>query len=417
MDTTGASRHLPTVPRALDEEFGSPQFLADPYPTYRRLRVEAPVAWSERLQSWVLTRYDDVVLALKDLRLSNADRMRALLEPVTGEDRPNADLIADHYDSTLPFMNPPRHTQVRATMQRAFTTRSVEALRPDVEELVDALLAEMGTDSHDVMAGLANLLPINVIGKMLGVPPADRAQFRPWTSEIFAIFSSGHPTPEAVGNGARSLSEMRAYLRGLIEERRRDLRDDLISDLIRISQSEQAPLTDEEVLANCVTLYTAGHETTSGLIGNALLALFRHPDQLRRLREDPGLIKDAVEELLRYDTSVQKAWRLAAEDVEISGVSIPKGDRVSAMVAAANRDPAHFSEPDALDLGRKIDRHLAFGQGTHFCLGAGLARLETSVAITAYLRRFPDARHLEDELVWGRDLSFRSLLALPVRCG
>ena len=169
------------------------------------------------------------------------------------------------------------------------------------------------------------------------------------------------------------------------------------------------------MLANCVTLYTAGHETTSGFIGNAFLALFRHPDQLQRLRDDAELISDAVEELLRYDTSVQKAWRLATEDVEISGVIIPAGDRVSALVAAANRDPRHFEDPDRLDIGRKIDRHLAFGHGTHFCLGAMLARLEAVVAITAYLRRFPSPRCAEDGLVWGRDLSFRSLLALPVR--
>jgi cytochrome P450 len=185
--------------------------------------------------------------------------------------------------------------------------------------------------------------------------------------------------------------------------------------MIRISQVEGSPLTEEVVLANCVTLYTAGHETTSGFIGNAFLALFRHPEQLQLLRDDPRLIPGAVEELLRYDTSVQKAWRLATEDVEISGVTIPAGDRVSAMTAAANRDPEHFTDPDRLDIGRKIDRHLAFGHGTHFCLGAMLARLETVVAITAYLDRFPSVHHDEDGLVWGRDVSFRSLLALPVR--
>jgi pimeloyl-[acyl-carrier protein] synthase len=408
------SLRRPTVPRRLDQELLSDQFLADPYPTYRQLRVEAPVAWSESLHSWILTRYDDVMFALKEPRLSNAGRMRALLEPLAGGDGSSTDLIADHYDSTLPFMSPPRHTLVKSTMQTAFTTRSVEALMPDVQELVDTLIDDADADQFDVMTQLANLLPVNVIGKMLGVPPDDRAQFRPWTNDIFALFS-GRPAPEVIRRGAQSLAEMRTYLRGLLDERRREPRGDLVSELIRVSQAEGSPLTDEVVLANCVTLYTAGHETTSGLIGNAFLELFRHPEQLQRLREDPDLIRNAVEEFLRYDTSVQKAWRLATDDVEISGVTIPKGDAVSAMVAAANRDPAHFSEPDKLDIERKIDRHLAFGHGTHFCLGAMLGRLETAVAVATFLPRFPKARHSEEGLVWGRDMSFRSLLALPVR--
>jgi cytochrome P450 len=414
VDIVNAPKRVPAVPHVLDLELTSDAFLADPYPTYGRLRVEAPVAWSETQQSWMLTRYDDIMVALRDPRMSNAGRMRALLEPLADEDRWSADLIADHYDSTLPFMNPPRHTGVKTTLQKTFTTRAVAALRPSVESLVDELIVEMVGDSHDLMTQLATLLPVNVIGKMLGVPAPDRAQFRPWTNQIFAIFSAGVPTRATVRLGAQSLFEMRTYLRDLIEERRREPREDLVSELIQISLTEGSPLSDEVVLANCVTLYTAGHETTSGFIGNAFLTLFRHPDQLQRLRDDPDLVPAAIEELFRYDTSVQKAWRLATADVEISGVTIPAGDRVSAMIAAANRDPDHFSDPDRLDLGRKIDRHLAFGHGTHFCLGAMLARLESVVAITAYLRRFPSVRHDEGALVWGRDVSFRSLLSLPV---
>ena len=414
MPISDPPRRAPAIPSTLDAELASDAFLADPYPTYARLRTQAPVAWSDTQQSWMLTRYDDIMEALKDRRLSNADRMRALLEPLAEGEPWSAKLIADHYDSTLPFMNPPRHTGVRTTLQKAFTTKAVAALRDDVEALVDDLLREMDGDSHDLMTQFATLLPINVIGKMLGVPPEDRAQFRPWTTHIFTIFSAGIPSDEALRRGAQSLFEMRTYLQALIDDRRREPREDLVSELLRISEAEESPLTDELVLANCVTLYTAGHETTSGFIGNGFLALFRHPDQLQRLRDDPELIPGAVEELFRYDTSVQKAWRLAVEDVEISGVTIPSGDRVSAMVAAANRDPAHFPDPDTLDIGRKVDRHLAFGHGTHFCLGAMLARLEAVVAIAAYLRRFPSPRYDEAGLVWGRDVSFRSLLALPV---
>ena len=415
VNRSGVARRVPAIPPELDAALASEQFVADPYPTYERLRTDAPVAWSDTLQSWVLTRFDDVMTALKDPRLSNAGRMRALLEPLATGESGDVGRIADHYDSTLPFMNPPQHTQVRAPLQRAFTTRSVEAMRPGIEELALELLGGMTGESHDVMTQLATILPVNVIGQMLGVPPSDRAQFRPWTNDIFTIFSAGLPSPDAIRQGAQSLAEMRAYLQALISERRRDPREDLVSEFVRMSAAEGSVLTDEVVLANCVTLYTAGHETTSGFIGNALLALFRHPDQLARLREQPALIKQAVEELLRFDTSVQKAWRLAIEDVEISGVTISAGDRVSAMTAAANRDPAHFPEPDRLDIERKIDRHLAFGHGTHFCLGAMLARMETVVVITAYLERFPNAEHNEQGLIWGRDPTFRSLLSLPVR--
>jgi cytochrome P450 len=415
VESVAANRRIPAVPPALERELASESFVTNPYPTYERLRNEAPVAWSETQYSWLLTRYDDVMAALKDPRMSNAGRMRSLLAPLAQRDRWSTDLIADHYDATLPFMNPPGHSKVKTQLQKPFTTRSVENLRPDIVELVDELLDELDDDSHDLMTQFATLLPINVIGRMLGVPAPDRAQFRPWTSRIFAVFSGGQPSMEMVQVGAQSLFEMRTYLQTLIDERRKDPRGDLVSELIQLSNAEGSPLTDEVVLANCVTLYTAGHETTSGFIGNAFLALFRHPEQLQRLREDEGLIPAAVEELLRYDTSVQKAWRLATDDVEISGITIPAGDRVSALVAAANRDPEHFADPDRLDIGRKIDRHLAFGHGTHFCLGAMLARLETEVAITAYLRRFPSAHHDEERLVWGPDVSFRSLRALPIR--
>lgn len=415
MNTSGTVSRSPAIPPALDAELASDGFVADPYPTYARLRTEAPVAWSDRRQSWILTRFDDIMAALKDPRLSNAGRMRALLEPLATGEPWGANLVADHYDSTLPFMNPPRHTQLKTPLQRPFTTRSVEEMRPGIAKLVAALLDDMDGDAHDIMTQLATLLPVNVIGQMLGVPPPDRAQFRPWTTDIFSIFSFGTPSPATIRRGAQSLSEMRAYLQGLIDERRIDPRDDLLSHLIEMSRVEGSPLTDDVVLANCVTLYTAGHETTSGFIGNAFLALFRHPDELARLRAEPDLMKNAVEELLRYDTSVQSAWRLATEDVEIAGVTIPAGDLVTALTAAANRDPAHFADPDRLDLGRRIDRQLAFGHGTHFCLGAMLARLETVVALTAYLERFPHAEHDEPGLVWGRDPLFRSLLSLPVR--
>jgi cytochrome P450 len=403
----------PLVPVELDKAFLSEGYLSDPYPIYERVRSVAPIGWSGAFQSWVLTRYDDVLWALREPRLTTSGRMRRFLQQLSQDERARADVIEKHYETTLPFLGPPRHTVVKSLIQKSFSVAMVERLRPSIQQLVDRYLDEADNGEFDIMVQLAHQLPVQVIGTMLGVPESDRGQFRPWTNHIFAIFSSGHAVADRVETGRANLLEMRAYLHGLIEERRRRPQDDLISELVRVSEAGET-LTEDEVLANCVTLYTAGHETTSGLIGNAFLALLRHPDQLRLLREHPELIGPAVEECLRYDTSVQRAWRLAAEDIDVGGITIPKGDIVSPMVAAANRDPHRFPDPNTFDISRKSNRQVAFGQGIHFCVGAGLARLETSLAITTFLRRFSEVHHSDDSVVWGTDMTFRSLRSLPV---
>jgi cytochrome P450 len=394
----------------------STAYLRDPHPLYHEIRAVAPVAWSEAFRSWILTRYEDVAWALREPRLKTGGRMHAFLGQLTPADQARADVIDRHYALTIPFMDPPRHTFVKGLVQKAFSVSMVESLRPAVEHLVDRLLdqaAERGS-SVDLMPDLAQGLPINVIGMMLGVPEADRAQFRPWTNHIFGIFSSGHAVAERVELGRRNLLAMRDYLAELIEARRHRPSDDLVSELIRVSEAGEN-LTTEEILANCVTLFTAGHETTSGLIGNAFLAFFRHPDQRSLLMERPELLESAVEECLRYDTSVQRAWRLASADLDVAGVAIPRGDIVSPMVAAANRDPARFPEPDRFDIERERNRHVSFGHGIHFCVGAMLARLETGVAIRAFFERFPKAEHNESGIEWGDDMTFRTLRSLPVQ--
>lgn len=402
---------------SFDDRLASADFFSDPYPVYAALRRDAPVYWSEVLHSWVLTRYDDVVASLRDPRLSSAGRMTTLLDQLPQPYRDEVRWIDRHYAATLPFMNPPDHTRVRALVNKTFTPRVVEKMREQIQETVDTLLDQAETGrTLDVMRDLAYPLPIIVISALVGVPVGDREQFKQWTYEIFGIFSSGRALEDSVERGRRSLLATRAYLTALIAERRRQPQDDLISHLVAVEE-QGSVLSAEEVLANCVTLFVAGHETTNGLIGNGLAALLRHPDQLGKLRREPALIVNAVEELLRYDGSLQRNWRLATADVVVRGQSIRKGDMVSQMLGAANRDPEQFPEPDRLDITRANTRQIAFGHGLHYCVGAPLARLEAQVAINTLLRRFPTLRLTSDRLTWRTDYTFRSLQALPVEVG
>ena len=408
----------PRVTPDVDAAMLSPEYLADPYPVYAQLRREPPVAWSETLDGWVVARYDDVRSAMRDPRLSVQGRMPALLAELPAKDRAAAAQFSDHYESTLPFMEESRHRVVRTLLQDVFSAEAAEVLSPNIQQLADSLLDAAEGDDFDLMTEYATPLPVHVIGSMLGVPSADRAQFNPWTDRIIAVFATGRVTSEVMETGHLALVEMRSYLHDLIDERRRHPSEDLISWLVANSEPN-GTLTEAEVLANCVTLYTAGHASTSGLIGKAFLALFRHPDQLRRLRDHPDLIGNAVEEFLRYDTSVQRAWRVAPDDVELSGCPIHRGDAVHMLLGAANHDPARFEEPESFNIGRQNSRHLAFGHGGHLCMGAPLARLETAIAVNTFLQRFPNAELVEEAISWGSHLGYAtslgSLQSLPAR--
>ena len=422
------ARHPPVTPDA-DAALLSPEYLVDPYPIYARLRREPPIAWSEALNGWIVTRYADVRSAMREPRLSAHGRMPAFLAQLPDEGRAAAAQFSDHYESTLPFMEGSRHKTLRTLLQDAFSAAAAEALRDDIEQLADSFLDAAEGDEFDLMAQYAKPFPVHVMGNMLGVPPPDRAQFIPWTDQIIAVFSTGRVTTDVMEAGRQALVEMRSYLSDLIAERRRQPKEDLISWLVANSSYRSAMkeansepvgvLTAEEVLANCVTLYTAGHASTSGLIGKAFLALFRHPDQLQRLRDHPERIDNAVEEFLRYDTSVQRAWRVAPDDVEVRGCPVRRGDAVHMVLGAANHDPAQFKEPDSFDIDRQNNRHLAFGHGVHLCLGAALARLETAIAVNTFLQRFPKAELTEEAVSWGTHLGYATSLgalqSLPVR--
>jgi cytochrome P450 len=313
--------------------------------------------------------------------------------------------------------DPPDHTRLRSLVSTAFTPRVVEGLRPRIQQIVDDLITRAeAAGGMDVIEEFAYPIPVNVICEMLGVPVADHERFRGWSLDIARGLDSIWlpPDSEIPRRSAASRHAISDYFRGLIAQRRASPRSDLLSALIA-AEAAGDKLSEEELVATCILLLIAGHETTVNLIGNGMLALLRHPAELRRLRESPGLITSAVEELLRYDGPVQRTARVASADATIGGRTIAKGDMVMPFIAAADRDPAQFPEPDRLDLSRSDNRHIAFGWGIHFCLGAPLARIEGQIAIDALVRRLPGLELATHEPEYRQSLTLRGLKTLPVK--
>jgi pimeloyl-[acyl-carrier protein] synthase len=385
-----------------------PEFHADPYPFYHRLRATDPVHQTP-MGFWVLTRYDDVVMVLRDPRFGR-DAFEPMLAAIYGDAKEPGRL-----PRSMLFRDPPDHTRLRALVSKAFTPRVIESMRSHIQDIVDRLLDRVrDANGMDVIADLAYPLPVTVICEMLGVPPGDQDTIRQWSSDVArSLDAIGVPSDaEIVARGRAARRELGDYFRRLLPERRRHPRDDLLSLLIAAEEAGDK-LSEGELLATCVLLFIAGHETTVNLIGNGLLALLRHPDQLTRLRDDPALIHSAVEELLRYDSPVQRTARITNTDVEVDGRTIAKGSMVVAAIGAANRDPAHFPEPDRLDIARRDNRHVAFGFGIHFCLGAPLARVEGQIALGTLLRRMPRMT-VAGTPAWRESSTLRGLTALPV---
>jgi len=384
-----------------------PEFVADPYPTYHRLRTEDPVHHSP-LGFWVLTRYDDVVTALRDPRLAK--------EAI-------ASFVAARFGAPVPATglsmldrDPPDHTRLRGLVSKAFTPRVVEGLRPRIQQIVDALLdGAAARGSMDLIEEFAYPIPVIVICEMLGVPVEDHEHFKGWSLDIARGLDLIWLGPDSEV-GRRSIAARQAladYFRGLIAQRRAAPRTDLLSGLIAAEEAGDK-LNEVELLATCILLLIAGHETTVNLIGNGTLALLRHRDQLERLQREPGLIGSAIEELLRFDGPVQRTARIPSEDVTIGRHTIAKGEMVMPFIGAADRDPAQFADPDRLDIGRTDNRHIAFGWGIHFCLGAPLARLEGQIAINTLVRRLPKISLATDVPEYRQSLTLRGLKALPV---
>ena len=394
---------------AFDLRAATPAFLADPYPTYAALRRHAPV---KRLPdgSYFLSRYAECLTVYKDPARFLSDKRQAF-GPVFGKSP-----LYEHHTTSLVFNDPPLHTRVRRLLAPAFTPRALAALRARVEAFVDqALDRAEDAGEFDLITDLAAALPIQLIGDMLGIPGDERGPLRDWSLAILGGLEP-RPSDQRLAAGNRAVEEFKDYLRHLINRRRAGSLasdDSEILSKLMAETHEGDRLGELELLHNCIFLLNAGHETTTNLIGNGVEALFRFPDQQQRLAAEPGLVNDAVEEFLRFESSNQLGNRQAAEDCRLGEVEIAKGAYLHIGIGAANRDPAEFSEPERLDIARKPNRHLAFASGIHICAGASLARMEGQVAIGKLIARFPQLRPNGAPVRGGR-ARFRGFLSLPV---
>jgi cytochrome P450 len=386
----------------------------DPYPLYARLRENDALHRSHAARGWILFRHADCVELLRDPRFSADDRKLDVFE------RRNAEAIreglVDPEAPQEPVMlrrDPPDHTRLRGLVNKAFTPRAVEKLRPRVEQLAEELLSDLAARGEfDLIRDFAVPLPVTIIAEMLGIPARDRELFKRWSDHLVGFLDpQASPGPEVL---KRTVEEFFAYLAEIVEERRRVPADDLLSALV-LAEEEGDRLSQQELHGTVALLLAAGNETTTNLIGNGVLALLRHEEQLERLRAEPARIESAVEELLRWDSPVQFTMRIPTEEIDFRGRRFRPGQAVVAVLGSANRDPEVFAEPDRLDIAREENRHLAFGHGVHFCLGAQLARLEGQVALGALVRRFPDLRLAAGDPTWRRLTFLRGVEALPVR--
>lgn len=385
----------------------------DPYPAYRALHDSGRAHWSVEQEAFLFTHYEDCLAILRHPAGStNMENASMSARRAAAEKSPMAALDVN----TMLFSDPPDHTRLRRLVSKAFTPKAVERMQPHIAEIVDRLLeAAEAKGSLDVVADLAFPLPVIVIAEMLGVPIEDQEQLKPWSADL-ARSIDPVLTEETVARAGMAGLQFINYLNGLIEARRATPADDLLSRLLAV-EDEGDRLRHDELLVMLILLFVAGHETTQNLIGNGMLALLRHPDQLAALREadDAALVKNAVEEMLRYDPPVQLTGRHMLEDVEIGGVVVPKTHTAITLLAAANRDPAVFEDPDRFDIRREnAARNLSFGHGIHYCLGAPLARVEAAIAIPALLRRFPDMQPAVDQPEHRDTFTLRGLVSLPV---
>jgi hypothetical protein len=375
----------------LDATLVSAEFIANPYPVLRRMREEEPVYWSDSIGAWILTRYDDVLVSFKNTEsFSNENRLGQAITYLPPGKRANYKPFSDHFAAkSLIHSDPPDHTRLRSLVTKEFTANVVEQMRPRIQEVVDGLIDALEKKCQvDLVADLAAPLPISVIAEILGVPSSDRHLFGIWANDLLAFQGVNKPSEEDLARAQKAIMEMRPYITGMIEERRRRPRNDLMSKFVAAEASGER-LSETELVGTCVTLFIAGHETSLSLIANTILLLLCHPEQLRLLQANPDLLASAIEESLRFESPVSRQARRMKEHIEIGGKFLRKGQLVFQMLNAANRDPAHFVDSESFDIRRGKNRHLAFGQGVHFCVGAVLARAEAFIAVGTAIRRLP----------------------------
>jgi len=385
----------------------------DPFPLYAWLRRHDPVHWSESLNAWMITSYEDVVDVFDRPDTFSSDRFRKVDERFASR-RPAVRAVADILGHWLVFRDPPDHDRLRGLLQTRFTPRQLDSCRDRIQRTADVLLDRaVGRGAMDFIRDLAFPLPAIVIAGLMGAPEEDIEPIKTWSDRLAAYLGGAVDERDNFTEASAGVAALADYFQALLRERQRSPRDDLMSLMLR-AELEGDRLTHDEVVANCILLLFAGHETTTNLLGNGLFHLLRHPAQAALLRTDPALLHGAVEELLRYDGPVPATVKIATENVRRRGRTIRRGDMVVPFLASANRDPARFPDPDSLDVRRQPDRHVAFAAGIHFCLGAWLARLEARVVLDTVLRRFPHLQLVAAEPRWKPMIFLRGLETLPL---
>jgi pimeloyl-[acyl-carrier protein] synthase len=401
---------------SLHDELLSPSYLQDPYPIYRRLRETDPVHWFEPWGAWILTRYADVAAVLRadGREFSVVGRIRRAVSALPEELQEEFTPIVDHFSVGLLHSDPPDHTRLRGLITAAFTPKAIIQSREWISATVANLLERLRDKRRfDVLADFAFPLPAMVVARVLGMPADDCLEGKRWADAVSHFFGSNRLTLELARYGQNALLEAREYLTQLADARRAEPRADVVSRLVA-AQARGDPISQDEVLSTAMTFLVGGHETTTALITSGLLSLSRFPDQLERLRAQPELMPSAIEEFLRFESPNQRIIRVALHDVPVGDRVITKGQSVMCLLGAANRDPDQFTDPERLDIGRRDNRHLGFAMGTHFCIGAPLARLEGQIAMDALLSGFP--RYAIDETPeWIGSPTLRLLRSLWLR--
>lgn len=389
---------------------------AEPYRVLAQLRDEDPVHWSRELKAWILTRYDDVKRALMDEETYSVGRMEPFFRSLPPAKGAQVKTLARYIPLWLVFRGPPDHPRLRTIMNAPFAAKALASLRPNLLKLVDELIDDFGSKGRaDLILDFALLLPGYVILDLLGAPRSDLRQLTDWSNELQLFLGQAQNTPDRYQRAEEGTRRMAEYFADVVEEKRRRPGEDMISAMI--AGADDGGMTPDEIVSSCVLMLFGGQETTANLIGNGFAALMRNPEQLEQLRNRPELAKGAVDESLRYDGPVGAIVRVVATDHEIDGKALKAGDRVFAMINAGNRDPAQFVDPDTYDITRTPNRHLTFGQGRHFCLGAPLAKVEAEVALTRLAVRLERPRIASDTLNWRDGLNMRGVTALPIAFG
>ncbi len=406
-----------TTATAID--FSDPAIQADPYPVYRQLREETPVVWNETTNSWLVSRYDDIVAILNDPRISSARvdaTFRVLPDDVQRELEPLRHVLSQR----MLLTDPPTHTRLKNLVMPAFAARTSERRRIRIQEICDGFIDRMAADGTvDIMRDFATPLPGWVTGDVLGVPVERQQQFSDWSHDQVRIYDrlgTVHDRVAVMRQGQASMLAMKAYLEEIIEQRRREPADDVITTLVQAEEAGDR-LTNDEMVVMVVAILVGGNNSTAHLIGNAILTLLRQPDALARLRDDQTLIRPAIEEIMRFESPVQSTSRVAKESIDLAGQTIEPGSNVHVLLASGNRDESQFPNPDQFVIDRSPNRHLTFAHGPHYCLGTSLARTIAQTAVLTLITRCPEMKLASDTPDWNDGFSFRSLKTLPVTLG